>query len=268
MPMPELLITKVVVAVLVVSALSLIADRVSPAWAGILSGFPTGSAITLYFYAQENGTKFAADAALYNVSGMLLLLLCCGGYYLGAVVWPRSGIAGRLGLGLACYSLGGAGLGLLQLAPWSALLIAAGSTAVCWVLFRQAGGGKITEPRPLTVGRLCFRAVIAAAIIVAVTAVAGLVGPRWAGLFSAFPATLFPLLLIVDLAYGPAAAAAVIRHVPRGLPALILFSLTLHCVWPGLGLAAGMLLAFAAAGCYLLVLKLVNSLAPAAPSDG
>jgi hypothetical protein len=66
-----------------------------------------------------------------------------------------------------------------------------------------------------------LRAAFAALVILAITTVAGAVGPRWAGLFSAFPITMLPLLAIIQFTYQPDHVRTIIKNVPRGLGSLI-----------------------------------------------
>ena len=57
---------------------------------------------------------------------------------------------------------------------------------------------------------------LAGFIILAIIATAQLVGSRWAGLLSAFPSTLFPLILIVHLSYDKTHVHTIIKNVPTG----------------------------------------------------
>ena len=58
-------------SILVVLALSAVAERVSPRVAGIISGYPAGIAINLFFFGYEIGPVFAAESALYTAVGLL-----------------------------------------------------------------------------------------------------------------------------------------------------------------------------------------------------
>ena len=69
----DLFLYKFIITTVVVIALSFIAEYISPKWAGIISGFPTGTPIILYFYALENGLKFAGESAIYNMVGLVAM---------------------------------------------------------------------------------------------------------------------------------------------------------------------------------------------------
>ena len=73
---------------------------------------------------------------------------------------------------------------------------------------------------------LLIRALVAATIILLVIGAGTLVGPKWAGLFSAFPCTFLPLILIVHYTYDREHVHTIIKNVPRGLGAVIIYVLT------------------------------------------
>jgi hypothetical protein len=100
---------------------------------------------------------------------------------------------------------------------------------------------------------LVLRAALATVIILMITGAAKWVGPRWAGLFSAFPTTLFPLILIVHISYGRPAVNTIIKNFPRGLGSLILYALGVSFVYPRFGVLPGTIVAFTLATAYLVV---------------
>ena len=77
--------------------------------------------------------------------------------------------------------------------------------------------------------------ILATAIVTPMTAAARAVGPAWAGLFSAFPTALFPLMLIVHLTYDKAHVHTIIKNFPLGLGSLIVYCGTVALGYPGVG---------------------------------
>jgi len=124
-------------------------------------------------------------------------------------------------------------------------------------LFRTIKNATIRERVKLTPGILFLRAFLAGFIILAIIATAKLVGSRWAGLLSAFPSTLFPLILIVHLTYDKAHVHTIIRNFPQGLGSLITYLLCVSIVYPVNGIYIGTVISLAAASIYLLVYRLV-----------
>jgi hypothetical protein len=98
---------------------------------------------------------------------------------------------------------------------------------------------------------------LAGFIILIIIATARFVGSRWAGLFSAFPSTLFPLILIVHLTYDKVHVHTIIKNFPQGLGSLITYLLCVSIVYPASGIYIGTLISLAAATIYLLVYRLV-----------
>jgi len=98
---------------------------------------------------------------------------------------------------------------------------------------------------------------LAGFIILAIIATAKLVGSRWAGLLSAFPSTLFPLILIVHLSYDKTHVHTIIKNFPQGLGSLITYTLCVSIVYPASGIYIGTLISLAAASVYLFVYRLV-----------
>jgi hypothetical protein len=254
-----MILLKIAITVIVVTTLSLIAEHISPRAAGILSGYPLGSAIALFFIGVEQGAVFAGQSAIYNVAGLAALLFFMFVYYLvsrslpsrlaKAVIIAAASVAANLAFfGLDAF------LHAMSLPAWGCVLVAAAAILGFGGLFRGIPNAQIAQRIRLGPGVLIFRAALATLVILAITGAAHLVPPAWAGLFSAYPATVFPLLLILHSTYGAEQAHTVIKNLPTGLWALFLYSLTISFAYPRLGVYWGTLVGFAAATVYLLAL--------------
>jgi hypothetical protein len=253
----SLVVVKIVVTVLIVVGLSMVAEHVSPRVAGLLAGYPLGAAIALFFIGWELGPGFAAASAVYTLAGLTGSLCFVYGYYRAAAHTARRAIVSSSLVALAAYF---AVIGLLQavrLPHAAAVLLAVAANGVFILLFRGVRNSRIERAIRLTYGVLLLRALLAAGIILVITGAAGAVGTRWAGLFSAFPTTLFPLMIIVHATYGKAHVFTVIKNFPRGLGALILYALSVAVIYPRWGVAAGTLLALAVATAYLAIFSIL-----------
>lgn len=230
-----MILTKLIVTVIIVSGLALIAEHGSPRLAGLLSGFPTGSSITLTFIALELGPAFASESALHNIAGMPAMLCFLGVYWLASARWPKA----ALFLAPLCACLGffsvAALLHAVNLPPAAAIFLSAGLVMIFQRLFQRIPEAAIEHRIRLGWGALAFRALVAAGAVLAITGAAQAVGPAWAGLLTSFPVTVFPLLIILTYTYGPAPAQAVVKHIPRGLWALMAYTLTLWLTAPAWG---------------------------------
>ncbi len=242
-----MILTKLFVTVIIVSSLALIAEYGSPRLAGLLSGFPTGSAITLTFIGLELGPDFASKSALHNLAGMPAMLAFLLIFWLASARWPKPALI----LAPLCACLGfllvAALLHALDLPPTAALILSAGLVLLFQRLFHQIPESTIQRRTRLGWGALAFRALVAAAAVLCITGAAKAVGPVWAGLLTSFPVTVFPLLLILTYSYGPGPAQAVVKHIPRGLWALMAYTLTLWLAAPTWGVLGSTLAGLGAA---------------------
>ena len=248
-----LLSIKLVVSILVVLVLSLVAERVSPRIAGIVSGYPAGIAINLFFFGYEIGPVFAAESALYTATGLLATQSFVFFYYIASSRRSRQGV---LSVSLMAFVGYLAVVWCVRQVPvnWvTALLIPIGSIFLFLHLFRRIENSVIAEKVQLTPRVLFLRAFVSAGIIIMVTSLAHVVGPAYAGLFAAFPSTLFPLMLIIHMTYDVEHVHTIIKNFPLGLGSLIVYAILVALTYESLGIFRGTLVAFAAATGYLLV---------------
>jgi uncharacterized membrane protein (GlpM family) len=253
-----MIISKILITILVVTLLSVVAERGGPKLAGILAGYPAGSAISLFFFGIELGPEFAGQSALYNVAGMVALMTFLYIYYLVTVRIPiqRRWVAIISGVTAAAagFLLMASLLRLMNLPPLAGIGLTMLVIPLFQHLFNRIGNAGIPKRVQLGPRVLLFRASISAVVIVLVTSVAALVGAQWAGLFSAFPATVLPLVLIVHRTYGVEQAHTIIKNVPLGLWSLVLYSISVSLSYPRLGLGWGTFASFGVATLYLLAL--------------
>ena len=78
-------------------------------------------------------------------------------------------------------------------------------------------------------------------------------GATWAGLFAAFPVTLFPLILIIHSTYGKEPVHTFIKHLPRGLWSLLIYLTGVIFIYPALGVYWGTLVSLGLATIYLVL---------------
>lgn len=252
-------VVKVLVSILVVVLLSLIAERAGPRVAGIASGYPLGAAISLFFIGIEIGPAFAARGAIYTAAGLSATVAFVGGYLLGLKAAEGRRRLPALGLALlpalAAYGLAAWGLSVIPISGGSAPVIAIMSMVLAGRVFRTIPDAAIHETIHLEVAGTLLRALFAALVILVITTAARMVGPEWAGLFSAFPITMLPLLVIIQYTYQPAHVRTIIKNVPRGLGSLLTYALVVAATYTDLGIAWGTLLGYLAATLYLVMLE-------------
>lgn len=258
--MPEIIfIAKIFVSIFAVLTLSVIAENVSPKIAGILSGYPLGTAIALFFIGIENGANFAANSAIYTLSGFSASVVFVYFYYKASLIassfnvyWPAfvAAVAFLLAAGvLSQFSLG---------------LIGGFITSVTAIgyfsnKFKSIENTQMIGKVKLTHWVLLIRALAAAAIVLVITGLAKLFGSSVAGVLSAFPITLFPFLIIIHLTYGKEYAHTIIKNYPFGLGSLITYVISVSFTYPWHGVAVGTVLSFILATLYLLLFAYITN---------
>jgi hypothetical protein len=259
-------LVKIMVSVLIVVSLSLIAERAGPRAAGIISGYPLGAAISLFFIGWEIGPGFASESAMFTMAGLSALVAFVGGYLIGVdVIKTDNRLAGvALATMVACLTYFATAwvLSRFRINGVNAPLIA----VICLVLsarmFRNIPDVKIQQAAGFSFKITLIRAGFAALAILAITTSAQAVGARWAGLFSSFPITLFPLLVIIHYTYQAEHVRTIIKNVPRGLGALLIYLFVVAKIYPGPGLFIGTVLGYLAATIYLMILEYGRLLRP------
>ncbi|MCE5337040.1 MAG: hypothetical protein LLG06_20870, partial [Desulfobacteraceae bacterium] len=100
---------------------------------------------------------------------------------------------------------------------------------------------------------LFVRALIAAVTIVLILSTAKMVGPTWAGLFSAFPNVMLPLMVIIHFSYSSDHTNVIIKNVPKGLASVVLYCFTVSLTYTEFGIYAGTVAAYGVATLYLAI---------------
>ena len=250
---------KIAAAIGMVIGLSVLAEKVSPRFAGVLSGFPLGAAISLFFIGYEIGPDFAGRSAVYMVLGLISTQIYGFGYFLGLLLTGRRKGPGPVLVssfcGLVLYL---ASAWLLQGITLTVLPAAVASTlAIIFFsyVYRRLDNVRIDEPARLGWEALLLRALFAAAVVLAVTGSAAALGEEWSGVLSAFPLNIFPLMVILHLTYRVEHVLTVIKNVPRGLGCLVVYGLILTVAYPAHGIWLGTVEGYAGATVYLFIIN-------------
>ncbi len=259
-----LLVAKILVTFLTVVLLARVAERMSPRHAGLLAGFPLGTAIALYFFGWEQGPEFAAHSAVYTLSGLTSAVCFAFGYWQvikrrADILWlPLATLSG-----FVCFFVSSLILQFLPANRWVILTVVVVAILLFRTLFKEIGESQINRNAPPAnrlaaflsskTNTLLFRANIATASILLITGLAEFLGPERAGLLAAFPVSFFPLLLILHISYGAAVVSTTIKHYPDGIGALVVYALAVSYLYPLLGLHWGTAASLLCSVAYLLV---------------
>ncbi len=251
-----LILAKLAVSIGVVLGLSMLAERAGPRVAGVLAGYPLGTAILLYFIGIEQGIDFASKSAVYAFPGLIATLSFLYAYFLASRRCTQLPVLPQILLCSLCAFAAFLGVSwLFQLTEMSltqAAIILLVAMFVALVLFRKIENESILNRVRLTKSVVLLRAALASLIVLIISGLAAWIGPRWSGLLSGFPVTLYPIMLILHFTYGTGPVHTLIRNFPRGMGALWVYILTVSLGYPVLGLELGTLAAFGIATVYLV----------------
>lgn len=245
-------LAKLLVSIGMVLGLGAVAVRVSPRVAGLLAGYPLGTAIALFFIGLELSPAFAAESAVHTLAGFTATLALGGGYLLAGRRPGLPGVlAGTLG-GLAAFLAVSLLLTRVEFTRLTGTLTTLVAIALFLRLYRRVPESLARPSGGFSWAALGVRALLAAAIIFVITGLAHVLPAAWAGVMAAFPVTMYPFLVILHLTHGPGPVATVIKHYPAGLGSLLCYALCVSLAYPTLGLALGTLAGFAVATLWLL----------------
>lgn len=252
-----MLLAKIMVSAGLVLLITMIAEKISTRFAGVLLGFPLGAGLSTFFFGLEQGAEFTAQSARWGIPGILACLVFALFYSLGVKISGLRGISHILISSVV--SIGGyfVAAKALQLISVDSLvvrvLISSCGALVFAVYFNRNPPCKILLKVPLSARILLVRAGFTAAIIVLITCSAQLIGSQWAGLLTTFPVTLYPVTVILHYHYGSEAVLALFRELPFGLLAIVVFSSGVALSYPLFGIWLGFLLSYSAAFLYLII---------------
>ncbi|MBF0530962.1 MAG: DUF3147 family protein [Deltaproteobacteria bacterium] len=251
---------KIVVAIIMVVVVTLLAEHVSTRFAGIFSGYPLGSAITLFFIGLEVGPRFAGDAAVYTMMGLVSLQSLLYVYYRvtrrigsGSSVWAilLSTICGAF-----VFIVIGLVLKLVDVSTWMAAVISMFSIIFFDRVFKNLENARIEKSRKTSLKLLMLRALFAAVSILIITLTAAWLGQRWSGLLAAFPVTMLPMMIIIHYSYRKEHVYTIIKNVPRGLVCIVIYCSMVAATYPTIGVGWGTLTAYILATIYLVLISI------------
>ncbi|GGF63424.1 hypothetical protein GCM10011332_16730 [Terasakiella brassicae] len=253
-----LILIKTFVTISIVLGLSIVAERVSPRWAGLLGGYPLGTAIVLIFIGYEEGTAFAANSAVHTLAGLTANLCVFAAYGLVLTLRPNSGFILPTLCTVMAFLAVGVPLSWIDFTLPIALGFIVIVVILCIFTFRHFAEMKISKAVRLSFWVTAIRAAMACFVVLSITGLAHSLGPEMAGVLAGFPSTVLPMIVIVHFTYGPAPVLTVIKHFPSGLGAMITFGVVYALYLVDLGLGLGTLVSFGAATIYLLGFSLIQ----------
>jgi hypothetical protein len=234
-----LLAVKLLLAPSFVVGASLAARRFGPRIGGLIGGLPVVAGPILLVYALAHGRAFAAGAAAGTLLGLVSLVafVVVYGRLAGHLFWGASMLAGWLAFALATVAFSaltaplGAALGVVALA------LAVGLASL------PRPGPDAPVHRAAPAWDLPVRGACALALVVALTAISGWLGPQLSGLLAPFPIITTVLATFTHAQRGTDELLRLLRGLVGGFGAFALFCFTLAVSLRHLDTAAAFALA-------------------------
>ena len=212
-------------------AVSLAGRKWGVAVAGILGGLPVVAGPILVVLTLAHGRSFGAEAAAGTLLGLAALTLFVVVY---GRVSERAGPILSLLAGWAAFLLGVAFLQLLTLSPGVSLILVGTGFAVGLALLpAPAATPTVTMAPPWW--DLPARALTSLALVVALTAASGALGPSLSGLLAPFPIITSVLAVFTHVHGGPTSVRVLLRNFLVGFYGFAAFCFVLATSLDSLG---------------------------------
>jgi hypothetical protein len=238
-----LLATKLLLAPLCVVAISLAGRRWGVAVAGILGGLPVVAGPILLVLTLLHGRSFGADAAAGALLGLVALTTFVVVY--GRIA-PGMSPAATVIAGWGAFLVGVTLLSLIHPRPPVSLILAGAAFALGLRLL-PAPRQPLAALGALPWWDLPARAGAALALVVALTAASGALGPHLSGLLAPFPIVTSVLAVFTHAHGGADRVRVLLRNFLVGFYGFAAFCFTLAVALDSMGVAAAFSIALLAA---------------------
>lgn len=235
-----LLALKLVLVPGLIATVSLAGRRWGPRVGGVLAGLPLVAGPVLLFISLEQGTAFAARAAV----STLAALTSVSAFFV-AYAWASLRVSWRAGL-LAGWIVFAAGAALVHAArwqAWAALAAALASFAAARILLPR-GRGVPTAPRWLP-WDLWLRMAASLGLVLVTTSLAAWLGPELSGVLAPFPIASSVLFAFIHAQQGADVVLRFLRGLIPSMGSFAVFCYVLAAALEPLGVAGGFALALA-----------------------
>lgn len=233
-----LLLLKIIVVPALIVSVTLAGRRWGPRIGGVLASLPVVAGPVLFFFAIEQGDRFAAEAARAT-------LVSLGAVVTFSVTYAWACLRTSWWTSLAISWLSFATV-LFLLHRWHWITLAAFGAASLSLILGQAvlpvARGRVAPARP-PAWDIPVRVLSAVVLVLTITALARRLGPAWSGALTPFPIALAILLAFTHAQQGPATTIRFLRGFFPGMWSFVVFLLVTALVLAHLGKWLGFLAA-------------------------
>ncbi len=256
---------------ILITAITLVAEKRSQRIAGIMMCLPVMTFLSLLFLGISQGAVFASRAAVWNPIGAIAdfayLMLFNVGIYLPGYFGKNKDNADSSGTKRIKELLSGLLLGFtgyficiaifsqfLIISGWVSLSALWGSALIFYFIFKRMKENDVDKTRFVSISDLIIRGIFGGSVVASVVILGDSFGYMWGGIFSSFPGTITPVLILLHLKNGKEIISGVIKSSPIGLAATGLYSCMVWLLYPSYGIIAGTFASYFAVFIFLFAL--------------
>jgi hypothetical protein len=254
---------------ILIAAVTIMAEKKSPKLAGIMMCLPVITFLSLLFIALLQGVDFSSRAAVWNPIGGIADLIYMGLFAVG-ISLPQhienensSGSMEKIIEILFGLLIGFIGyfffIAMFSQFPvtsgWMSLASLWIAAVIFYVVFKRIQEKRIEFLRSVSIKDVMFRGLFGGIIVAAVVILGDSAGYVWGGLFSSFPGTITPVLVLLHLKNGKDMSYSIIKSAPIGLSATGLYSCMVWLSYPAYGIIAGTFVSYLAVLGFLFGMK-------------
>jgi hypothetical protein len=122
---------------------------------------------------------------------------------------------------------------------------------IATIYFAKKENHSIEKRDKVSISDLIFRSLLTIIIFLVISSLPSFVPQNLAGIFSAFPTILLPLLLIIHFRHSNLQARTIIKNTPFGLSSVVIYSLVVFFTYEEIGVLLGTILALIASIIYV-----------------
>jgi hypothetical protein len=212
-----------------------------------------GSAITLIFFAIENGVDYVTKVALYNIHGLFAALAFSIGYYISTFYKGKFEIFLSLLISFISYLIIAFILAFVPPHVILTPLIVITLMLISSIYFAKKENFAIDKKVNTSLSDILFRSILTISIFLVVSSLPKYVPSNIAGIFSSFPTILLPLLLIIHFRHSRLQARTIIKNTPFGLSSVVIYSLVVYFTYEKIGILYGTIVALISSVLYVVL---------------
>jgi hypothetical protein len=256
-----------------ITSITIIAEKKSPKIAGIMMSLPVITFLSLLFMAISQGADFSSKAAIWNPIGAIADLVYMGLFAVGIGLpgYIQRNTGGReskycknekiveiltgLLVGFTGYLLFILISSKFQIASgWISLAYLWIFAIIFYVLFKRLKEIMLEKPQLVSAKEIVFRGLFGGGVVAAIVILGDSAGHIWGGLFSSFPGTITPVLVLLHLKNGKDMSCCAIKSAPIGLSGTGLYSCMVWLLYPVYGIFMGTLVSYLVVFAFLFAL--------------